>query len=36
MGAAISNALTGRVRKVIFCGVAAPRRKKSLKEKAFA
>jgi hypothetical protein len=35
-GAATSNAPTGRVREVIFCGVAAPRRKKSIKEKAFA
>ncbi|MDX9955476.1 MAG: hypothetical protein RBT75_15360, partial [Anaerolineae bacterium] len=34
-GVKISGAPTGRRRKVIFCGVAAPRRKKLLKEKAF-
>ncbi|MDX9954011.1 MAG: hypothetical protein RBT75_07945, partial [Anaerolineae bacterium] len=35
-GAAISNAPIGRVRKVILCGVALPRRTKSPKEKVFA
>lgn len=33
VGATISNTPTGRVRKVIFCGVVQPRRKKSLKER---